>query len=29
VLRILDEDTEQRGAAQDVEALETRAGIGR
>jgi hypothetical protein len=29
VLGVLDEDAEQRGAAQDVEALETRAGIGR
>jgi hypothetical protein len=29
VLGILDEDAEQRGAAQDVEALETCAGIGR
>jgi len=29
VLRVLDEDAEQRRAAQDVEALETRGGISR
>jgi hypothetical protein len=29
VLRVLDEDAEQRGAAQDVEALEARAGVRR